>query len=190
MHSHNHTHGHNFRYNEAERRKRQNPETILESINLSSGMVFVDLGCNDGFFTIPAAKIVGKTGKVIAIDSDDEALKRLQAKAAINDIQNISIIHSDAETVEVNKITADVIFLGMVLHDFYDPVKALKNAKAMLKPGGLIYDYDWRKKREDIGPPYEVRFNKEHVKQLGLESGLSIVSSTNIDETFYGIVLN
>ena len=43
---------------EQERRKWQNPEDILAEIGLRSGMTFMDIGCCQGFFTIPAARIV------------------------------------------------------------------------------------------------------------------------------------
>lgn len=45
-----------------EQRKWQNPENILAEIGLRSGMTFMDNGCGQGFFTIPAAKIVGDSG--------------------------------------------------------------------------------------------------------------------------------
>ena len=46
----------------------ENPEKILLQIGLNTGMTFVDIGCGYGFFSIPAAEIVGPSGKVICID--------------------------------------------------------------------------------------------------------------------------
>lgn len=185
----NHEHKHQFSYDEATRRRFQNPEKILKSIVLREGMVFIDLGCNDGFFSIPAAKLVTKTGYVVGVDIDDEALHRLETKAQTENIDNISTIHSAAETVVIKEGVADFVFLGTVLHDFNDPVKVLKNAKEMLKENGLIYNYDWQKIRQTKGPPYDIRFSKEHVEQLALESGLVVVSSTDINKSFYGIFI-
>ncbi len=54
--------------NDPERRKMQNPESILIDIGLKPGMIFVDIGCGDGYFALPAARMVGPEGKVIAID--------------------------------------------------------------------------------------------------------------------------
>ena len=48
-----------------ERRKWQNPEAILSSIGLRPGFTLIDIGCGSGFFALPAAKIVGKKGKVL-----------------------------------------------------------------------------------------------------------------------------
>jgi ubiquinone/menaquinone biosynthesis C-methylase UbiE len=60
---------------EAVRRKWHEPETTLKEIGLRAGMVFMDIGCGDGFFTIPAAQQVGETGKVYALDINDSAIK-------------------------------------------------------------------------------------------------------------------
>ena len=44
-------------------------------------MVFVDIGCGDGFFSILAAKKVGANGKVYAVDIDASAIEKLKQKA-------------------------------------------------------------------------------------------------------------
>ena len=77
-----HQHNHKFSYDEDERRKRQNPESILSLIGLRKDMVFIDLGANDGFFSIPASSIVGNKGQIYAVDIDKEALYRLADKAS------------------------------------------------------------------------------------------------------------
>ena len=61
---------------EQERRKWQNPENILDGIGLHPGMTFIDIGCGQGFFTIPAAKIVGDSGKVYASDINQTNIAR------------------------------------------------------------------------------------------------------------------
>ena len=63
-------------------RKWHHPKLKLENIGLSAGMVFMDIGCGYGFFTIPAAKIVGEKGRVYAVDIDASAIDRLQREAA------------------------------------------------------------------------------------------------------------
>jgi predicted methyltransferase len=56
-----------FFLEETVRRKWYNPEALLESVGLRSGMFFMDVGCGDGFFTFLAAQAVGETGKVYAV---------------------------------------------------------------------------------------------------------------------------
>ena len=69
-----------FSLDEATRRSWFNPEKVLADAGLRSGMVFVDVGCGDGFFTIMAAQLVGEKGMVYAVDTDVSALRGLNAK--------------------------------------------------------------------------------------------------------------
>lgn len=180
---------HNFRYSEAERLKLQNPWLILKSIGLKEGMCFIDLGCNDGFFTIPAAQIVSKKGKVYAIDIDENALNRLSAKLKAQNIKNTKVLNSPAEEFLIKDKIADVIFLGTVLHDFYDPLKVLINSKQMLKLDGFIYDYDWRKQVSPMGPPFNIRLSQEQVKELAKLADLKVSSNKIINQYFYAITM-
>lgn len=77
-----------FSLDEATRRSGYNPEAILQ--DLHAGMVFMDIGCGDGFFTILAAKKVGSNGKVYAVDTDASAIERLKQKAKAEGLKNIT----------------------------------------------------------------------------------------------------
>ena len=180
---------HHFTYSESERRTRQNPEAILAATGLKKGMCFMDIGANDGFFTLPAARIVGDSGSVIAIDIDADALARLQKKLEDEQLTHATLITSAAEDIRLDDVQADVIFFGIVLHDFYDPLTVLKNAKHMLKEHGIIYNYDWRKHAGSYGPPMEKRLSRAQVKDLAQEAGLTVTSSTILDDHVYAMTL-
>lgn len=171
-----------------ERRKWQNPEAILTEIGLRPGMSFVDVGCGNGFFILPAAEMVGKTGKVIGIDIDSKWLQILQQKALEKSLRNLEIILGRAEeTVPVRK-SADVVFYGMVLHDFDDPDKVLANAKIMLKKGGTLADLDWVKEETPVGPPVEIRFNEQKASSIIERHGFKVVSATKSNPYHYLIL--
>ena len=69
-----------FRSDDPERRQWQDPEKILPSLGVAPGMVFIDVGCGDGYFALPAARRVGPQGKVYAVDSDAGAIQRLGSR--------------------------------------------------------------------------------------------------------------
>jgi len=160
---------HRFYGNEVERRKWQNPDSILASIGLNLGFTFADVGCGSGFFSIPAAKIVGKKGKVFALDSDEEAIATLRKKAFTKNLTNIEARVGTAEDTVLCDACADMVFFGIVLHDFNDPALVLVNARKMLKPEGRLVDLDWKKESMDFGPPIDIRFSEE--RAIGLIEG-------------------
>ena len=69
---------------------------------------------------------------------------------------------------------ANIIFFGIVLHDFENPSKVLANAHSMLKPFGNLIDLDWSKETSEIGPPLHIRFSEETAIQLIESSGFRV----------------
>jgi ubiquinone/menaquinone biosynthesis C-methylase UbiE len=163
------------RHSEEERRGWQNPERILAEVGLRPGMTFADIGCGRGFFTIPAAGIVGETGRVLASDIDGESLEILREKARNKGIKNIETNSGKAEEKVVCNNCADMVFFGQCLHDFQDPAKALKNARKTVKPGGLLVNLDWKKENMENGPPVDIRFSEEQASTLIKEAGFEVV---------------
>ncbi len=50
------------------RRRLQPPDTIIERSGIKQNMIVLDLGCGSGAFTLFVARVVGKRGKVYAVD--------------------------------------------------------------------------------------------------------------------------
>ncbi len=168
---------HHFRpARDLERRRWQNPEQILNSIGLKSGMVFADIGCGGGFFALPAGRIVGPTGRVYALDISQDAISAVSEGASKEGLHNIDAIKGDAATVVLCKSCCDVVFLGIDLHDFADPAHVLDNARKALKSGGRLVDLDWKKTGIPFGPPEEIRFSEEKASQIIESAGLVITS--------------
>ena len=166
-------------------RKWHHPKINLGSIGLRAAMVFMDIGCGDGFFAIPAAQLVGEKGKVYALDIDASAIGRLKRKAAEKGLKNISAEVGAAEETIFCEECADIVFYSTVLHDFRDPAKVLRNAKRMLKPSGTLVDLYWKKKRTAFGPPLQIRFSEEQAANLIKATGFRIESVRDAGHNFY-----
>lgn len=167
--------GHRY-VEEAVRRKWHEPETTLKEIGLRAGMVFMDIGCGDGFFAIPAAQIVGEKGKVYAVDVDASAIERLKHKALEKGLRNLNATAGAAEEIVFCNECADFVFFGIVLHDFRDSAKVLHNAKRIIKPAGMLVNLDWKKKPMPLGPPVQIRFSEEQAANLIKAAGFRIES--------------
>ena len=172
-------------FHEGPVRQWHHPEISLESIGLRSGMTFMDLGCGYGFFTIPAARIVGKTGKVYGVDIDAASIDRLKLDAAEKGLKNIHVEVGAAEETVFCEECADIIFFSIVLHDFRDPAKVLRNAKLMLKSSGKLVNLDWKKKPTEIGPPLQIRFSEEQAANLLKQAGFTVVNVEAVESDFY-----
>ncbi len=161
------------------------PNLNLESIGLHAGMVFMDIGCGYGFFTIPAAQIVGEQGKVYAVDVNASSIDRLKREATEKGLKNVTAKVGAGEETVFCDTCADMVFYSIVLHDFRDPAKVLQNARQMLKPTGTLVNLDWKKKPMPIGPPMSIRFSEEQAANLIVEAGFSIDSVKDLGSDFY-----
>ncbi len=148
-------------------------------------MVFMDIGCGYGFFTIPAAEQVGENGRVYAVDADAAAIEAVKRKAAEKGLKNIVAKAGEAEETVFCDECADIIFYSIVLHDFRDPAKVLSNAKRMVKPDGKLVNLDWKKKRTVFGPPLQIRFSEEQAQNLIKQAGFTIESVKDAGSNFY-----
>lgn len=177
-------------HDDTERREWQNPEAILAGLGLGAGQVMADVGSGDGFFTLPAARMVGPRGVVYAVDSSVGRLTRLHEKAEDEGLENIRIRAGTAEEFVVCEGCLDLVFFGICLHDFADQRAALRNAMIALKPGGLLANLDWKKEEtirhgDLLGPPVEIRFSEEEAATLIRDAGFSIASVEPYGEYFY-----
>ncbi len=175
---------------EQERRKWQNPENVLAEIGLKSGMTFADIGCGQGFFTIPAARIVGESGKVYASDISAPNIKKLREKVASEKLKNVILGTGKAEDLILCDACVDIVFFGIVLHDFENPSKVLANAHLMLKPFGKLIDLDWSKESSEIGPPLHIRFSEEKAIQLIESSGFHVQLTKKSGLYHYIVIAN
>jgi ubiquinone/menaquinone biosynthesis C-methylase UbiE len=181
-------HEHRKYHDEAERRNWQNPEAILTEAGLKPGMTFIDIGCGDGFFALPAARMAGSSGRVYGLDADGESINELNEKAAKEGLKNIRAEAGAAEDTVLCDNCADIVFFGICLHDFHDPAKVLQNARHMLKKGGRLVDVDWKKEPMALGPPLEKRFDEAKASKLIAEAGLQVESVKSVGPYHYMVI--
>ncbi|MDD1666821.1 MAG: class I SAM-dependent methyltransferase [Methanomicrobiales archaeon] len=165
-----------FPVDDPERRRWQDPERILTLAGIGEGMVFVDVGCGEGYFALPAARRVGPRGRVCAVDISPESIGRLRSRAVEEGLGNITPRTGRAEDTVFCEGCADIVFFGIDLHDFGDPVAVLRNAERMVAPGGRVADLDWKDEPMDLGPPPGIRFSAVKAGRLMESAGLRILS--------------
>src|ERR1044072_3055149 len=80
------------------------PASNLAKLGLTDGMKVVDIGAGSGFYTITAAKTVGSSGRVYAIDVQKDLLERLRSVGAAQGLRNIEVIWGNAEKIGGTKV--------------------------------------------------------------------------------------
>ncbi len=117
---------------------------FLKNIGIEKGQHLLDFGCGSGYYTIPAAKIVNREGKVYALDKDWNALNELIHHAEKEGLQNIVPIPiiDQSEVLDIGLVdeSIDVMLFFDVLHyiDKEERECIYKNAYKLLKKEGWI----------------------------------------------------
>lgn len=160
-----------FPPDDPERQRWQDPVRVLAAIGVSPGMTFLDVGCGEGYFALPAALRVGASGRVCGIDADAQAVARLKGSARDRGLGWITARAGMAEETLLCSGCGDVVFFGICLHDVSDPLQVLKNARRMVRDTGLLASLDWHARAMEIGPPLEKRFPPERAMALIRDAG-------------------
>lgn len=115
----------------------------LEPLNLKGGETVIDLGCGAGHLALEAARAVGKTGKVIAIDPSQSMREKTSTRC--HDRQNIDVLDATAEDTGLGENSADGIVAIQVFSYLDDTLRALLEARRVLKASGklVICDIHW-----------------------------------------------
>jgi ubiquinone/menaquinone biosynthesis C-methylase UbiE len=64
-------------------------EDLLRRAGLSAGMTVLDLGCGVGDVSLMAARLIGRRGRVVAVDIDEGALEMARSRADSASLSNI-----------------------------------------------------------------------------------------------------
>jgi len=121
------------------RRLIHNPVKIFNGL-VRPGMTVMDVGCGMGYFSVSMAKIVGDSGRVIAVDLQPQMLDIMQKRAArAGVVHRIEPRLNEADRIELSS-RIDFILAFWVVHEFPDPASFFSKGAALLNPAGkLLY---------------------------------------------------
>ena len=119
------------------RRLIQNPKKILAAY-INKGDTVIDMGCGPGFFTIDMAKMVGSSGKVIAIDLQEKMLRHVRKKASRHGVSDQIEYHQCLSDRIGYNGRADFILAFYMIHETPNPKRFLEELKSLLKDKGKI----------------------------------------------------
>ena len=111
-----------------------NPANTLKIADVQSGQIVLEVGCGTGFFTIPAAQMVGDHGCVIALDASSGFLEVVAEKVQEADLNNVRIMQRDALNTDLETESVDkVLLFGVIPFPLLPLYKLLPEMHRVLK---------------------------------------------------------
>jgi ubiquinone/menaquinone biosynthesis C-methylase UbiE len=120
----------------------QQPERIMDSVQVKAGMRIGEVGAGEGYFTFKLADRVGENGLVYANDISETKLNKLHQHIQHQNISNVRVVKGNEDDPLFPETCLDMIIMVYVFHDLSDPVNLTENAKKYLSPGAPVVIVD------------------------------------------------
>lgn len=126
------------------REREENASRMRQELRLKPGMVVCDLGCGNGYHTLPMARMVGSTGRVFAVDIQPQMLYMLRQNLEAQGVNNVTPILGSMFDPRLPDNSIDLVLLVDVYHEFSHPERMLKAIHRSLKPTGVVVLTEYR----------------------------------------------
>ncbi len=116
-----------------------NPHKILESVECLHGKTVLEIGCGTGFFTIPAAQLIGEKGLLVAMDVLPAAVEAVSQKVQAAEIKNTIVVKKNALDTGFDPESFDMVLLfGEIPAPMLPLNRLLPEMHRVLKPMGAL----------------------------------------------------
>jgi len=116
----------------------RDPYKVLNAAGLGPGQKVLEVGCGPGFFTVPAAGIVGEQGSVLALDVSPLAVEHVQRKIETEGVTNAEVTLANAAQTNLPNQSFDLAFV----FGFARPIGGMEaiwtELHRLLKAGGIL----------------------------------------------------
>ncbi|HLU50158.1 MAG TPA: class I SAM-dependent methyltransferase, partial [Planctomycetota bacterium] len=127
-----------------ERATTEEPERVLDWLEIRPGSSVADFGAGNGYFTLRLAKRVGATGRVYAVDIQQEMLDLLAGRARASGHENIELVLSSEKDPRLPPDGVDLILAVDVYHELSHPAETLEALRRALKKDGRLVLVEYR----------------------------------------------
>ena len=111
---------------------------IVERLALAPGMRILDAGCGPGRLTVPLAKRVGASGRVVALDLQPGMIARARVKVEAAGLSNVDFLVAALGRGTLAANHFDRAVLVTVLGEIPERTAAFGELFSALKPGGVL----------------------------------------------------
>lgn len=167
------------------------PKANVLQMGLHEGMKVADLGSGSGHYTLAAAAIVGATGRVYAIDIQEDHLSPLQSEAKARGLRNIETVWGDFEKAGgtlLKEHSLDAVILSNTLFQLENAKNAIAEIKRILRPGGKLLVVDWAGAYGGMGPAAERVVPEHAAEELFITGGFHKAKSFRGGPHHYSIL--
>ena len=145
------------------REREEDCKTLLKALRIQPGQTVCDMGCGNGFYTLKLARLVGKQGRVLAVDIQPEMLHLLELRSRQQRIKNVRPILGTPVDPKLPPQSVDLILLVDVYHEFSYPEQMLAAMRKSLTPQGRLALVEFRAEDAEVPIKPLHKMSKEQI---------------------------
>ncbi len=126
-------------------------DRVMDILKIREGSHVADIGAGSGWFTVRAARRVGASATVYAVDINAEYIKHIDERAKREQLPNIRTIVSKEDDPLLPEKSVDAVLLLKTYHEVAEPVRLLMRTRLAMRPGALLGIIDRNGKGDDHG---------------------------------------
>ncbi len=138
-------------FEDKDRDERLQVQRVMDILGIKEGTHVADIGAGSGWFTVRAARRVGSTGIVYAVDINPESITYINRRIQRDRIGNVHAILSEEDDPKLSKNSIDSVLLLKTYHEVAHPVLLLENLRISLRSGARVGIIDRNGKGDDHG---------------------------------------
>ena len=168
-------------FEDPKRDEKLQPDRIMDLLGIKEGSSVADIGAGSGWFTIRAARRVGNSGVVYAVDINRDYLDYIEKRSKRENLTNIRVILGKEEDPLLPLKSVNAVLLLKTYHEIAQPIRFLKRTRAAMNPEALLGIIDRNGKGDDHGIDKEVVITEAERAGFRLISQHDFVKPDNVD---------
>ncbi len=144
-------------------------DRVMDLLGINAGTAVADIGAGSGWFTVRAARRVGKQGVVYAVEINPDYIRHIKRRAKKEKLPNVRTILGQPDDPRLVRASVDAVLLLKTYHEIAEPVALLRKVREAMRPGARLGVID----KNGIGTDHGL--NAGVVIKEAQEAGFSLV---------------
>jgi ubiquinone/menaquinone biosynthesis C-methylase UbiE len=116
-----------------------NPASTLQGVFKLHGQTVLEVGCGTGFFTLPAARLIGDQGLLTAMDVLSESVELVSKKVQEASLKNVRVVQGDALNTNLDSESIQTVLLfGVIPAPMLPLTRLLREMHRVLTREGIL----------------------------------------------------
>jgi len=152
-------------FEDPKRDKKLQVNRVMDLLQIHAESTVADIGAGSGWFTVRAARRVGSSGRVYAVDINASYLRYIRDRAQKEKLPNIRTILGKSDDPLLPPNSIDAVLLMKTYHEVAQPIVLLRHVRAAMHPGARLGIIDRNGRGDDHGVNRDVVIGE--VKRAG-----------------------